>query len=401
MPTDSNPSVSIITPTYNRAGFLPEAISSVFAQTFTDFELIVLDDGSSDHTVSILKEWASKEPQRFRWTTHANMGQIKSVNKGFEMARGEYLFVLNSDDYLYPEGIQHLVEALRKHPDAVLSYGDWCVIDADGDLIAQTANSQLNPVQIVRDTITVGAGVLYTRRLVEKIGGWNPDYPIMPDFEFWLKALLQGPFVHTPHLAAVWRSHPDAITVANRGRTNAGQLIKLYDQFFSQTDLPEEFRVIESEAYRNLFFVCGLSMTDVFVPFDGRFSIFDRYSWKQDVTENRPKLEDELLAWRNHARRLEDLEAIRFKELADERAHSGRLEDLEAIRFKELSDERAHSGRLEAQSASYLEQLEIALNKIEHLTKELDDLNRISNTNGPTFKSVASMNWWRRKCRHD
>ena len=338
MPEHSSPRVTIVTPAFNRASFLPETIESVFAQTFTDFEYIVLDDGSTDETQEVLREWEQREPERFRWTSHPNMGQIRTVNKGFEMAQGDYLYVLNSDDYLYPECLEHLVAAFESAPDAVLAYGDWCVIDADGELIAQTANTQLTPTQIIRDVITVGAGVMYTRELVDAVGGWNPEYPVMPDFELWIKALLIGPYVHTPHLTAVWRSHPDAITVASRGRTTADQMIKLFDRFFSHPDLPEEFREIEVEAYRNLFIVCGISLTDVFVPHDGRFSIFDRYSWNQDVTAKRPKLEDEYIAWRNHATRLQELDEVRLKQLHDERAHSAQLEAIAASIQSQLDE---------------------------------------------------------------
>ena len=350
MAEQNSPRVSIVTPAFNRASFLPETIESVFAQTFTDFEYIILDDGSTDETQDVLRQWEQREPERFRWTSHPNMGQIRTVNKGFEMAQGDYLYVLNSDDYLYPECLEYLVAAFESAPDAVLAYGDWCVIDADGDLIAQTANTQLTPVQIIRDVITVGAGVMYTRELVDAVGGWNPDYPVMPDFELWIKALLIGPYVHTPHLTAVWRSHPDAITVASRGRTTANQMIELYDRFFRQPNLPEKFREIEAEAYRNLFIVCGLSLTDVFVPQDGRFSIFDRYSWNQDVTAKRPKLEDEYIAWRNHAARLQELDEIRLKQIDDERAHSARLEAIAASAQSQVDDAQRHIEQLMASS---------------------------------------------------
>ncbi len=124
-----NPLVSVIIPTYNRAEFLPRAIDSVLAQTFTDFELIVIDDGSTDGTDRILKNYA-RQDKRIKVITQKNCGVSCARNKGLSMARGTYVSMLDSDDFALPEMLERQVLYMRKYPDlAALASLEIRVID--------------------------------------------------------------------------------------------------------------------------------------------------------------------------------------------------------------------------------------------------------------------------------
>ena len=365
------PVVSVITPTYNRRHFLPTTIGSVFAQTLAEIEMIVLDDGSTDDTVSLLQEWAEREPERFRWDRHDNMGQVRTVNKGFEMARGEYLYVLNSDDYIYPDCLERLVAGLRANPDAVIAFGDWRVVDEDDQVIYELELADLSSIDIIRNMIPVGAGVLYSRRIVDANHGWNPEYPISPDFEFWLKASLVGPLVHVPGYAAVWRQHGETITVQSRGLANTEQFFRLYQWYFGQDDLPEEIRAVEAEAYRNLHIVCAIGMMEDAPKATDRFVLLDRWAWTVDAQANKTSLEAELLAHQEQAVRFFELDAVRLQQIEDERAYAGRLEALSSERLTELEAERAHAARLAELAESRLRELEAERERADRLAAQV------------------------------
>ena len=126
--TEQLPLVSIITPAYNRAAFLDETISSVLNQDYRNLEYIVLDDGSIDDTREVVKKYSD----RITYDRHDNMGEARTVNKGFSMARGEIIGVVNSDDPLLPGAISSIVAELLSRPDVLVVYPDWYVIDCEG-----------------------------------------------------------------------------------------------------------------------------------------------------------------------------------------------------------------------------------------------------------------------------
>jgi glycosyltransferase involved in cell wall biosynthesis len=140
MPTLLNetaaPAVSIILPTYNRAHLLPRALRSIRAQTYTDWELIVVDDGSTDHTRDFIAEAAAGMPQPLRYKFQENRGAYGARNTGLDCARGRYVAFFDSDDEWLPHHLQTCVEALNSNPDVdwVYGAGRW-VDDATGRVL--------------------------------------------------------------------------------------------------------------------------------------------------------------------------------------------------------------------------------------------------------------------------
>ena len=122
------PRVSVMIPTYNRAALLCDAIDSVFAQSFQDFEIIVVDDGSTDNTREVLVKYGTRV--QYLYSDHA--GPARARNLGFEAARGEYLCILDSDDLYYPHKLALQVDHLDTHPDTVMVYTDFSAFDAAG-----------------------------------------------------------------------------------------------------------------------------------------------------------------------------------------------------------------------------------------------------------------------------
>ena len=242
--------VSIITPTYNRAGLLPETIESVLNQDYAHIEYLVLDDGSSDNTQEVLKRYAD----RIRVERHANMGETLTVNKGFGMVSGEIVGVVNSDDPLLPGGVTEIVNALRAHPEAVAAYPDWAKIDEHGNTLQEerlTGYDARN--MLLQLNWGLGPGAFFRRDLLNRIGPRNPNYTYCGDMEFWLRAALEGPLVHIPKVLATHRVHGGSASVSQRGRKMANEWIEVFHSALSSPQVPRDVSSLKHRLLRNVY----------------------------------------------------------------------------------------------------------------------------------------------------
>jgi len=126
------PRVSIILPVYNRARFLPACLESILAQTYARFEVLIIDDGSSDATPAVLAAFARRDPQRLRVVRQSNAGPYVARNRGLELAAGEFIAFADSDDRLHPEKLARQVAVLDAQPQVVLVYTHCAYRDAGG-----------------------------------------------------------------------------------------------------------------------------------------------------------------------------------------------------------------------------------------------------------------------------
>ncbi len=123
------PKVSIVIPTYNRAHFITESIQSVLAQTFTDFEIVVVDDGSIDNTKEVVNNF---QDPRIKYTYQENQGVAAASNRGFKLSRGKYIAFFSSDDILIKDAVEKGVQVLDRHPEVAFSYGRAYLMDERG-----------------------------------------------------------------------------------------------------------------------------------------------------------------------------------------------------------------------------------------------------------------------------
>jgi len=123
-----SPLVSVLMTAYNREKYIAEAIESVLTQTFTDFELIIVDDRSGDKTHEITLAYAAKDPRIRVYRNEKNLGDYHNRNRAAELARGKYLKYVDSDDYIYTHGLQVMVDMIQRFPSAAVALGapsDW------------------------------------------------------------------------------------------------------------------------------------------------------------------------------------------------------------------------------------------------------------------------------------
>lgn len=245
------PSVSIVVATYNRRDWLRLAMDSVLAQDYPDLELLVMDDGSTDETPALLAQYASWHPsERFRFSRHENMGQARTLNRGYEIARGEVLGYLSDDDLLAPGAVTRLVQELAD-PDVVAAYPGYHVIDGEGQVRDTIRPIEYSPHEAFRLIETViGPGCLVRRPVLESTGGWDPSLHFMADFVLWLRVGLAGRVVRVAEPLASWRRHSDSITLQG-GAEHGSELLRLVDLGAGVLGLSPDEAAIRSEALRN------------------------------------------------------------------------------------------------------------------------------------------------------
>lgn len=212
------PQVSIVLPCYNAARTLTETLDSIFAQTFADFEVIAVDDGSEDETLSILERRAGVEP-RLRVLPLVHGGVIPAANGGMMVAEGHYIARMDADDLMYPERITQQVALLDEKPDIDIAS---CLVRGVGEvregfrIYLEWLNGLVMHEQIANEmfveSVIPNPSVMFRRELLDQVGmleehGWPEDY------DFWLRAYLAGArFEKVPQVLHDWREHEARLT---------------------------------------------------------------------------------------------------------------------------------------------------------------------------------------------
>ena len=213
----------------------------------------MLDDGSSDDTPAVL---ASYPQDSFHWQSHANMGQSATMNKGWAMARGEVLAYLSADDVLDPDAVSVSVAYLNTHPEVLMIYGDYILIDEQSRELRRVDAPDFSYEEMVSEVVVQpGPGIFFRSNAFKKIGGWNPDYRQVPDLEYWLRLGLQGKIVHLPQVLAKFRVHSASQTYGEASIAKAEECVGVMEAYFARDDLPENICQLErrSKANAHLF----------------------------------------------------------------------------------------------------------------------------------------------------
>ncbi|HEY0872212.1 MAG TPA: glycosyltransferase [Vicinamibacterales bacterium] len=227
--------VTVAIPAYNHGRYVAEAIESVLAQDHPAIELIVVDDGSTDDTGQVLAAYTN----RVHVISQHNSGQSSAINTAWRMASGDIVSYLSADDRLEPGAVGAAVSALANAPEAVMAYGDYNLIDPASNFIRRVTSPEFDYTSMVGDLVCApGPGVFVRRSAAQQIEGWNPDLRQTPDFEYWLRLSLLGPFVKIPRVLAGLRVHPESASFAPTTPTRADEPVRIMEAYFERTDLP-------------------------------------------------------------------------------------------------------------------------------------------------------------------
>jgi glycosyltransferase involved in cell wall biosynthesis len=197
------PTVSIVTPSFNHAAFLEATIRSVLDQNYTGLQYVVMDGGSTDGSVEILRKYAD----RLQWTSEKDAGQADAIRRGFERASGEVIAWLNSDDCYKPGCIEAAASYLADHPEVALVYGDAEFIRPDGSTLCPCANTEPFSRHRLRhySDYIVQPSAFFRRSAYEAVGGIDASLHWAMDYDLWLKLAEKYDFAYVPQCWSQYR----------------------------------------------------------------------------------------------------------------------------------------------------------------------------------------------------
>lgn len=221
------PLVSILTCIYNQACYVEQTIQSVLNQTYTNWEWIILDDGSTDNTGDIIQRY-SRERIRYVFQEHAGVHQMsKTFNKALHMCSGDLIATLDGDDY-WPDNKLDIQVRNFQDPDSVLSYGESWLINAKGKRISyihlpedasiacnDPLGSALKELLLKRSCFLVNSTVMYRKRELLSIGGFVEADGLYQDYPTWIRLSLKGKFTPIRFLLGYYRKHASSLSLSN------------------------------------------------------------------------------------------------------------------------------------------------------------------------------------------
>lgn len=224
--TENLPKVSVIVTAHNYVEYLEKCLDSVLRQTYDDYEIVVVDDGSTDETPEILRDYSYEHPETIKVLTLSGEGLPTACNRGIEAASGEYIIRLDADDY-FDENIL-MVEAsfLEANPDVDLVYPDYYTINKEGEILDHVRLPKVGKEVKLLDRSPLAAGAMYRRSAWEEIGGYNESLHYQEDYDFWIKFTTEFD-VHNVNLPLMYyRQHGSSMSTNFAARMNARRDVK-------------------------------------------------------------------------------------------------------------------------------------------------------------------------------
>lgn len=221
--------LTVITPVYNGGLYLEQTIISVLKSCKNvKFEYIVVNDGSTDSTQKIINKYAKS----ITIINQLNSGQSRAINTALKHASGIYALVVNHDDPLISgEFIEKSLQTFASNKELVVTYPDWNLIDSNGNVAKTIRLNDFNDAEFIgQGKCVVGPGAIFKIKNALNVGGWNPTFKYVPDYDFWLKMRTQGEFLHLSGVMAQWRRHPESLSIHGRGLEMALERIAVVNE---------------------------------------------------------------------------------------------------------------------------------------------------------------------------
>lgn len=271
------PQVSICIPTYNYGKFIADAIESVLAQTFGDFELLVVDNCSDDDTPQRVAHYVKKDNRIRYFRNDTNIGMVGNWNRCLELARGQYVKILCADDLLEPHCLEKSLEMIESNPMVALVSSARYLVSEKLEPISSRAYSEyyehlrgfdvIGYCYVNLNLIGEPTAVLFKKKLAAR--GFNHDYQHLVDLEMWFHLLEQGDFVYTPEALCRIRMHAEQETNINIRRSST-----IMDEFTLTLD------------YENKDYLSISCLDKCDIKYNAAYNLWQRYR----LAENRAQI---------------------------------------------------------------------------------------------------------------
>lgn len=247
------PEVSVVLPTYNRADMILDAIRSVQAQTFQDWEMIVVDDGSTDKTKEIV---LNLQDSRIRYVYQENKGLPGARNTGIRNARSELIAFLDSDDAFLPQKLEWQVKTMKDNPELGVVAGDVFFTDDQLNPLFEARSWETNPTLTLKDWV-LGCPVIVSATMVrqswlEKAEFFDETMRYVEDWDLWLRLSYSGcPMEWLKRPVTLYRIHGQ--NMAKQALLMKQGMLKMFDKFFALPNLPQEIQTLREQAYAHAY----------------------------------------------------------------------------------------------------------------------------------------------------
>ncbi|MGA2677667.1 MAG: glycosyltransferase [Sedimentisphaerales bacterium] len=209
-----NPKISICIPTYNRKDYLREALDSIFSQTYKDYEIVIVDDGSTDGTAEKIKSCGYNV--RYLW--QENAGDAAARNKLIELAAGHYITFLDSDDLMMPYALERMTKAAEAEDEPVVVYGAYIRINGQGNVVGRDKR-KLRTGYITRylfeDILVHPGGSMWPTNVLRSEGGFDTSLPVCSDYDLWLRLSTKYRFIALDEPTFKRRRHSSNLSAAS------------------------------------------------------------------------------------------------------------------------------------------------------------------------------------------
>ncbi len=205
--------ISIITPSYNQGEYIEETIQSVINQNYSNIEYIIIDGGSTDNTVDIIKKYESNI--RY-WVSETDEGQSHAINKGFERATGDVVAWLNSDDqYFSVDTLKQVAKFFNKNKDVDACYGNNVYIDSSGDILYLRMAPRFFSIELLKKWNYIHQPTVFLRKDIINKFHINNNLDYIMDYEYWLRISTKYKFRHLNEIISASRWHSSCKTIGN------------------------------------------------------------------------------------------------------------------------------------------------------------------------------------------
>ena len=253
MPVD--PLVTIVMPVYNKEAYVAKAIESVLSQTYQNLELFIIDDGSTDGSLEIIKSYQGDA--RVRINSQKNSGVASCRNRGISEGKGQYIIFIDGDDYFYPDYLSKSIPVLERNPACDFLHVGWDTVDEKGNHLFSTVLSQRKDYlnDLILANLFAPLGVVCRKSFINQVGLYH-FYPITDDWEYWIRcAKMGGRFKSHNEILVAYRQ-----SASNNQKVKEKQKFKYFpiiDEIFSEEyGLPEKYLKMESLCrVRHCFFI--------------------------------------------------------------------------------------------------------------------------------------------------
>jgi glycosyltransferase involved in cell wall biosynthesis len=247
------PQVSVIMPVYNGEKYIVEAIESILNQSYKDYEIIIVNDGSTDDTFNKIRSYL--QLSNIKYVRQENRGLPAALNTGIKAASGEYIAFLDCDDLWMPHKLDMQMVFMKEHPEVGLVHGNISYVDQHGDPFTPDSPYKTDisgncfPELFMGNRIAV-LTVLIKKESITNVGFFNEDFKYADDYDMWLRVSRHYPLGHIDKCLAAYRKHPGGIS-SNINAHNA-DVLKVLEETLKQ--FPDTWRIVGKDKVKERLF---------------------------------------------------------------------------------------------------------------------------------------------------